>query len=222
MSMKCLNCKKELIHRQLKYCSNKCQKEYENYQKILQWKKGDFNGIIGQYGLSKTIRNYLLEKANYQCEICGWNQTNPFTGLIPLEIHHKDGNYQNNIEENLQVLCPNCHALTINYKGNNKGHGRDGREQYRNRKNLCKDCQKPISSTAIRCRDCENKRRINNSQKPVSREELKKLIRTTPFTKIGKKYHVSDNAVKKWCISYNLPFKKIDIKKFSDIEWDLI
>jgi len=90
--------------------------------------------------------------------------------------------------------------------------GREGREQYSNRKNFCQDCKKPISSTAIRCRKCENKRRINNNQKPVSREELKQLIRTIPFTEIGKKYNVSDNAIKKWCISYNLPSKKMDIK----------
>ena len=25
----------------------------------------------------------------------------------------------NNIEENLQLLCPNCHALTDNYRGKN-------------------------------------------------------------------------------------------------------
>ena len=65
---------------------------------------------------SDTVRNYLLEKVNYKCEICGWGEKNPITGKVPLEIHHKDGNRNNNIEENFQVLCPNCHALTPNYK----------------------------------------------------------------------------------------------------------
>ena len=50
-------------------------------------------------------------------------------------------------------------------------------------------------------------------------EELKNLIRTTPFTKIGIMYGVSDNAVRKWCDAYNLPRTKTDIKQYNDIEW---
>ena len=48
------------------------------------------------------------------------------------------------------------------------------------------------------------------------------MIRTLPFTKIGEKYGVSDNAVRKWCKSRNLPYKKTDIKNYSDEEWELI
>lgn len=29
---------------------------------------------------------------------------------IPLEVHHKNGDWQNNKRENLEALCPNCHA----------------------------------------------------------------------------------------------------------------
>lgn len=43
-----------------------------------------------------------------------------------------------------------------------------------------------------------------------------------PFTTIGKKYNVSDNAVRKWCDKYNLPRKASEIKKYSDEEWELI
>jgi hypothetical protein len=39
--------------------------------------------------------------------------------LIPLEVHHIDGNHLNNELENLQLLCPNCHALTENWRGKN-------------------------------------------------------------------------------------------------------
>lgn len=53
-----------------------------------------------------------------------------------------------------------------------------------------------------------------------TREELKCLIRTTPFTAIGKQFDVSDNAVRKWCDYYNLPRKVSEIKKYSDIEWE--
>ena len=53
----------------------------------------------------------------------------------------------------------------------------------------------------------------------LSREELKNLIRTTPFTKIGEKYGVSDNTIRKWCDKYNLPRKAAEIKKISDEDW---
>ena len=39
---------------------------------------------------------------------------------IPLELHHIDGNNQNNNLTNLTLLCPNCHAMTDNYRGKNK------------------------------------------------------------------------------------------------------
>lgn len=55
-----------------------------------------------------------------------------------------------------------------------------------------------------------------------SREELKKLIRTNSFLAIGKNYNVSDNAIRKWCVAYNLPKTKKDIKKYSDEEWNQI
>ena len=34
---------------------------------------------------------------------------------IVCELHHKDGNSANNRQENLEMLCPNCHSQTYNY-----------------------------------------------------------------------------------------------------------
>ncbi len=39
---------------------------------------------------------------------------------IPLELHHMDGDNTNNALPNLQILCPNCHAMTTYYRGSNK------------------------------------------------------------------------------------------------------
>lgn len=50
-----------------------------------------------------------------KCENCGrieWNGK-----PIPLELHHIDGDTTNNTDSNLQILCPNCHAQTDNYRG---------------------------------------------------------------------------------------------------------
>ena len=42
---------------------------------------------------------------------------------------------------------------------------------------------------------------------PITREELKELIRNKPFTQIGAKFGVSDNAIRKWCDKFDLPRK---------------
>lgn len=127
--MKCRNCNKEIKNKN-KYCSVKCQKEYEYMNFIKKWKEGENSGMRGEYQLSMHIKTYLLEKYNNQCARCGWGETNQYTGKIPLEIEHIDGNYKNNKEENLIVLCPNCHSLTSTYKGANYNHGRKTRKKY--------------------------------------------------------------------------------------------
>jgi 5-methylcytosine-specific restriction endonuclease McrA len=72
----------------------------------------------------------LLEKNNYSCSECGWNKINPKTGKSPLEIDHIDGDCSNNKEENLRVLCPNCHSLTPTWKALNKGNGNKESHRY--------------------------------------------------------------------------------------------
>lgn len=53
-----------------------------------------------------------------------------------------------------------------------------------------------------------------------SRTHLKEMIRSMPFTKIGKMYNVNDNTVRRWCRKYNLPSLRMDIEKYSDEEWN--
>ena len=103
-------------------------KEYEDY--IQNWKDGKVDGIKGDYQISNHLRRYIFEKYNNKCSKCGWSMENPFTHTFPLEIDHIDGNYRNNSEDNLILLCPNCHSLTATYKGANKGNGRKQRKKY--------------------------------------------------------------------------------------------
>ena len=127
---KCLNCEVLLQKNTSKYCSNKCQKEYEYKQFIKNWQEGRINGMRGKYQISLHIRRYLFEKYNSRCYRCGWGKVNDYTGMIPLEIEHIDGNFENNCEDNLVLLCPNCHSLTATYKGANLSHGRHERKKY--------------------------------------------------------------------------------------------
>lgn len=110
-----------------KVCSD-CRVKSEYKGKITDWKAGILTGITGKYGVSVWLRKFLFRKFDHKCSKCGWCQVNAHTGRIPLEVDHIDGNYLNNKEENLDLLCPNCHSLTSTYKGANRGNGRKDRK----------------------------------------------------------------------------------------------
>lgn len=59
----------------------------------------------------------------YKCECC--NRTEWMGHPIPLELHHINGDNTDNRIENLQMLCPNCHAFTDNYRGRAKSAHRE-------------------------------------------------------------------------------------------------
>lgn len=81
----------------------------------------------------------------------------------------------------------------------------------------CQDCGCEISKGAQRCLKCDHIRQYKVEH--PSREELKNLIRSTSFVKIGKKYGVSDNTIRKWCKKEGLPSKTSEIKRYSDLQW---
>jgi 5-methylcytosine-specific restriction endonuclease McrA len=48
---------------------------------------------------------------------------------VPLELDHIDGDPENNVRENLRLICPNCHAQTPTYKGKNVGKVKNSKRQ---------------------------------------------------------------------------------------------
>lgn len=122
----CLQCGKPTKRPESIYCNNKCQGDREYLVFIHNWKvgfeKGSTKGLV-----SSHIRRYLHEKYGAQCTQCGWSKVHPVTGLIPLTVDHKDGNSDNSVEANLDLLCPNCHSLTPTYGNLNRGNGRASR-----------------------------------------------------------------------------------------------
>jgi len=118
----CLNCNEthtSFTWRQGQYCNITCQKEYEHKQRIIEWQEG---GTIGK----GPLKRYLAEQKEgcWECGITEWNGKD-----IVLELEHINGNSSDNTEENVSLLCPNCHSQTPTYKAKNKGNGRHYRRQ---------------------------------------------------------------------------------------------
>jgi hypothetical protein len=128
--MNCLNCGETTRTRhQIKFCSNKCQIDFQYKNYIKSWKLGQHDGNKGilTRGISGYIKKYLINKYGERCSVCGWKKRHSITNHVPVEVDHIDGNAENNKEFNLRLICPNCHALTPHFRNLNKGSGRKWR-----------------------------------------------------------------------------------------------
>lgn len=243
-----LHCKPETLNRYLK----KMNIEYKGQQN----KKGQLKNINSYRSASyyfdnkQPISSHKLKRKliqdgykEYKCELCGlsiWQNIQ-----IPLELHHKDGNHFNNQLDNLQILCPNCHAIqngnsganigkyadvlelgdkfpldgnALRHEGSNPSIGTNKRDKKKIK--YCVDCGKEISEKATRCKSCASK--FAQPSGCPTREILKYDIRNMSFLAVGRKYGVSDSTIRKWCKSLILPYKATEIKNISDKDWELI
>ncbi len=124
---KCPVCGKEPARSFYTYCSNACQHEHQYLLFIEKWKNGEVSGLRNMGVVSAHVKRYLRLKFKNKCYLCGWSEINLTTGIVPLVADHIDGNWRNNIEENLRLVCPNCDALSPTFAGLNKGRGRENR-----------------------------------------------------------------------------------------------
>lgn len=165
---------------------------------------------------SSTVSQHALRKSylrrndiEYKCSECGiadvWNGK-----PITLQLDHIDGDNHNNLPENLRWLCPNCHSQTKTFAGKNVP--REKNHYY------CTDCGKEISRGAKRCEECAARNRT--IQCPLSKYDLRVLLSTHngSFKKVANIYDVSDNLVRKWCESLDLPTHSSDYKKPKEVK----
>lgn len=98
-----------------KYCCRECMRK-------AFVKTGKNEQSSGGAHKSARLIKYLIEGHERSCEKCGSTRN--------VEVHHKDGNYQNNTPDNLILLCRSCHMKEHNPKSTciicgkpAKGHG---------------------------------------------------------------------------------------------------
>lgn len=129
-------------------------------------------------------------------------------------VHHLDKIRSNNSPDNLLVLLDPMHMKL--HKWLDK-HEITPTPIQQERIDIgcvrCKVCEKPINFGFIFCsQECRDiQLNIDNQNKrgipKPTKETLEKEIKEFPMTKLGEKYGVSDNAVKKWCINYSIELK---------------
>lgn len=92
-------------------------------QRNTDFKRLTYEELVTKYNykrLGGRVRGkYLSERIRF-CDRC---KNKKWLGKdIPLEIHHKDGNKSNIKKDNIELICPNCHVFTNNYKFRGRNH----------------------------------------------------------------------------------------------------
>tara|TARA_R110000765_G_scaffold104474_1_gene194279 strand:- start:47 stop:649 length:603 start_codon:yes stop_codon:yes gene_type:complete len=137
----CLSCGKTNYYRPSdllkggKYCSNRCQRDYEWKERVLIIESHGVE-VISNYEPTQReiLKKYLIWKHVEECMKCGWSEINEWTGRIPIQLDHIDGDPHNQSLDNVQLLCASCHSLTEFF--GSRGKGRKGmiRSQMKNKK----------------------------------------------------------------------------------------
>lgn len=125
---KCLHCDNDLMRRgtAVTYCSKDCK----NAAALI---KSDANIEAGLSSSSVILKKYLTRKRGYKCEWCDVSEWR--NEPITLECDHIDGNPDNNLPNNLRLLCPNCHSQTPTFRSYNRGkHKSDKRSVLRRKR----------------------------------------------------------------------------------------
>lgn len=115
-----------------KFCSYRCKNLYYNEIKLKKWKETGNTGVEPSTTIRGVIRQYIYEKQNYKCAICG---SNNYWNNKPLNfiLDHIDGDASNGNESNLRLVCPNCDSQLPTFKSKNKNSARS----FRTKRNMC-------------------------------------------------------------------------------------
>jgi hypothetical protein len=108
---------------------------------------------------------------------------------ISLILDHINGVNNDNRLENLRIVCPNCNAGLDTFAGKNKKISKPKKEF------KC-ECGNTMFKTSKKCNLCKGV--LSRKVERPSLEILLKDIEELGYSGTGRKYGVSDNAIKKW------------------------
>jgi len=150
----------------------------------------------------RLLKENILENI---CSICGqepiWNNL-PLT----LQLDHINGIRSDNRIENLRILCPHCHSQTETFCSRNCNNISTPGKEYTTYTKKCVYCEREFTKKYNHYKFCSQLCR-QKSQRKVERpnkDQLQKEIKDLSWCAIGRKYGVSDNAVRKWAKSYDI------------------
>lgn len=119
----CDFCGKPINSRRVKrYCDSTCAAgpRRAGQAEVDAWLAGELPGHTGaSCKLKPWVRDWVLARANYSCEVCGWSERHPDDDRPLVEVDHVDGDAENTRPDNLKVLCPNHHAMTSTHRRRN-------------------------------------------------------------------------------------------------------
>lgn len=151
-------------------------------------------------------RLYELGIKQRACELCGQGEV--WHGRrMSLILDHIDGDSTDNRIENLRIVCANCAATLDTHCGRNVP-----------RERVCPGCKETFEPRSIRHRYCSPEcwhgvysKRTRGIPQPARRKVdrpphamLVAEIASIGYSAVGRKYGVSDNAVRKWLRQYEI------------------
>lgn len=174
------------------------------------------HSTYGRTNLKKRLYDEGLLKR--ECCLCGQDEN--WKGMkISLILDHINGVYNDNRIKNLRIVCPNCNAGLDTFAGKNSKREKKIKElapivQVEKKIEVKKDkkikaeykhidsceCGNSKLKSSKTCEEC-----FHNNRRKVERpslEQLKKEVEELGYSATGRKYGVSDNAIRKWLKNY--------------------
>lgn len=157
---------------------------------------------------SDTLKYRLVKEGlkQWKCEKCGNEGVWEGKELV-LELHHINGNHYDNRLENLQILCPNCHSQTDNFRNKNstKAVKPKKRVLYIRKCDYCgKEFRSNKKNKRFCCREHYNEF-LRNKQISVTKEMLEnEIINCTSISELANKLKTTRPTIRKYLQDYDL------------------
>ena len=145
----------------------------------------------------KNLKQRLYKEGlkEHKCELCGQNEI--WLGKkMSLILDHINGVWNDNRIENLRIICPNCNATLDTHCGKNLT--KRNKKKIENNISILKNVDFRKILTKEKINSCLQRRKVERPDYNVLIIEIEEM----GYVATGRKYGVSDNAIRKWLKTY--------------------